>query len=49
MAGQGSLCMQLSPLYHRDEGIEEGSRNMFLCMKQTMAKEWLGIWGLLTY
>jgi hypothetical protein len=27
------LCtLQLSPLYHRDEGIEEVSRNMYLCM-----------------
>ena len=27
------LCtLQLSPLYHRDEGIEEGSRNKYLCM-----------------
>ena len=27
------LCtMQLNPLYHREEGIEEGSRNRYLCM-----------------
>jgi hypothetical protein len=27
------LCtLQLSPLYHREEGIEEYSRNMYLCM-----------------
>jgi len=27
------LCtLQLSPLYHRDEGIEEGSRNKYFCM-----------------
>jgi hypothetical protein len=32
MAGQGSLCMQLSPLNHRDKGIEEGNRNKYLCM-----------------
>jgi len=25
-------CMQLSPLYDRDEGIEEGSRNKYFCM-----------------
>ena len=31
-AGQGSLCMHLSPLIHREEGFEEGSRNMYLCM-----------------
>jgi len=30
--GQGSLCMQLSPLNHHEEGIKEGSRNMFWCM-----------------
>jgi len=24
--------LQLSPLYHHDEGIEEGSRNKYLCM-----------------
>ena len=24
--GQGSLCMQLSPLNHHEEGIEKGSR-----------------------
>jgi len=27
------LCtLQLSPWYHREEGIEEGSRNMYLWM-----------------
>jgi hypothetical protein len=32
MAGQGFLCMQLSHLNHREEVIEEGSRNKYLCM-----------------
>jgi len=27
--GQGSLCMQLSPLNHHEEDIEKGSRNKF--------------------
>ena len=27
--GQGSLCMQLSPLNNHEEGIEKCSRNMF--------------------
>jgi len=34
MAEQGSLCMQLSPLYHLDKGIEEGSRNNYFCTKK---------------
>jgi len=32
MAGKGSLCMQLSPLNHREEDFEEGSRNVYLWM-----------------
>jgi hypothetical protein len=27
MAGHGSLYIQLSPLYHREEGVKEGSRS----------------------
>jgi len=31
--GHSDLCtLQLSPLYHRDEGIEKGSQNKYLCM-----------------
>jgi len=37
------LCtLQLSPLYHREEGTEEGSRNMYLCKVQLCPKSCLG-------